>query len=55
MTGSVGAMSEGCEWHARAAPYLDVMASQQKELGWWSRGAVAGRPGSRERFNIGMF
>ena len=44
MAGSVSAIGKGREWWERAAPCLDERASQQKELGWWSRGRVAGRP-----------
>jgi hypothetical protein len=44
MATNVGAMSKGCERRERAAPWVHVTASQQKELGWWLRGAAAGRP-----------
>jgi hypothetical protein len=44
MAASVDAMNGGCEWRERAAPMRSATASQQKELGWWSRGGVAGRP-----------
>ena len=44
MTGNVRAISQGHEWREQAAPCVHARASQQKELAWWSRGGVAGRP-----------